>query len=132
VVHGQAMGAIVQGLGGAFLEHLAYDDGGQLLTATLADYLLPGATDFPNIRGLCIEIAPAPGNPLGAKGAGEGGIVAVAAAIGNAVSAALAGLGVQARELPLSPPRVWDLITRAQAAASSSSRANSLQYGGRR
>jgi carbon-monoxide dehydrogenase large subunit len=120
VVHGQALGAIVQGLGGAFLEHLAYDAGGQLLTATLADYLLPGATDFPNIRGLCIETAPAPGNPLGAKGAGEGGIVAVAAAIGNAVSAALAGLGVQARELPLSPPRVWDLITRAQAAAASS------------
>jgi carbon-monoxide dehydrogenase large subunit len=125
VVHGQAMGAIVQGLGGVFLEHLAYDDSGQLLTATLADYLLPGATDFPNIRGLCVETAPAPGNPLGAKGAGEGGIVAVAAAIGNAVSAALSGLGVQARELPLSPPRVWDLITRAQAAASPS-RGNSL------
>jgi carbon-monoxide dehydrogenase large subunit len=120
VVHGQAMGAIVQGLGGAFLEHLAYDESGQLLTANLADYLLPGSMDFPNIRGLCVETAPAPGNPLGAKGAGEGGIVAVAAAIGNAVSAALAGLGVQARELPLSPPRVWDLITRAQAAASSS------------
>jgi carbon-monoxide dehydrogenase large subunit len=120
VAHGQAMGAIVQGLGGVFLEHLAYDDSGQLLTATLADYLLPGATDFPNIRGLCIETAPAPGNPLGAKGAGEGGIVAVAAAIGNAVSAALSSLGVQARDLPLSPPRVFDLITRAQAAAQSS------------
>ena len=120
VVHGQAMGAIVQGLGGVFLEHLAYDDSGQLLTATLADYLLPAAGDFPNIRGLCVETAPAPGNPLGAKGAGEGGIVAVAAAIGNAVSAALSSLGVQARELPLSPPRVFELITRAQAAAQSS------------
>jgi carbon-monoxide dehydrogenase large subunit len=117
VAHGQAMGAIVQGLGGVFLEHLVYDDSGQLLTATLADYLLPAAGDYPNIRGICVETAPAPGNPLGAKGAGEGGIVAVAAAIGNAVSAALSSLGVQARDLPLSPPRVWELIIRAQAAA---------------
>ena len=127
VVHGQALGAIVQGLGGAFLEHLAYDAGGQLLTATLADYLLPGAGDFPNIRGLCVETAPAPGNPLGAKGAGEGGIVAVAAAIGNAVSAALSSLGVQARELPLSPPRVFELIARARAAAPSQDNSSSGQ-----
>jgi carbon-monoxide dehydrogenase large subunit len=117
VAHGQAIGAIVQGLGGVFLEHLVYDDSGQLLTATLADYLLPGASDYPNIRGVCVETAPAQGNPLGAKGAGEGGIVAVAAAIGNAVSAALSPLGVQARDLPLSPPRLWELIMRAQVAA---------------
>jgi aerobic carbon-monoxide dehydrogenase large subunit len=117
VAHGQALGAIVQGLGGVFLEHLVYDDSGQLLTATLSDYLLPAAGDYPNIRGICVETAPAPGNPLGAKGAGEGGIVAVAAAVGNAVSAALSSLGVQARDLPLSPPRIWELITRAEAAA---------------
>jgi carbon-monoxide dehydrogenase large subunit len=59
----------------------------------------------------------APGNPLGAKGAGEGGIVAVAAAVGNAVSAALSSLGVQVRELPMSPPRVWQLIQDAKAKA---------------
>ena len=118
IVHGQALGAIVQGLGGAFLEHLVYDESGQLLTGSLADYLLPTASDYPNIRGICLELAPADGNPLGAKGAGEGGVVAVAAAIGNAVSAALASLGVQARDLPLSPPRVWELIKRAQAASS--------------
>ena len=118
IVHGQALGAIVQGLGGAFLEHLVYDESGQLLTGSLADYLLPTASDYPNIRGICLELAPADGNPLGAKGAGEGGVVAVAAAIGNAVSAALASLGVQARDLPLSPPRVWELIKHAQAASS--------------
>ncbi|MCC6891008.1 MAG: xanthine dehydrogenase family protein molybdopterin-binding subunit [Hyphomicrobiales bacterium] len=122
ITHGQAMGAIVQGLGGAFLEHLVYDETGQLLTGSLADYMLPTASDFPNVRGILVEIAPAEGNPLGAKGAGEGGIVAVAAAVANAVTAALSSLGVQARELPLSPPRVWKLV--ALARAQSEQRAN--------
>ncbi len=115
VVHGQALGAIVQGLGGTFLEHLRYDEEGQLLTASFADYLLPSATDFPNIRGHFMELALAPGNPLGAKGAGEGGIVAVAAAVSNAVSAALSSFRVQIRELPLSPPRIWQLVQDSQA-----------------
>src|SRR5207244_425054 len=97
IAHGQAEGAIVQGLGGVFLEHLMYDEAGQLLTASLADYLMPTASDFPSIRGRFLNLAPAPGNPLGAKGGGEGGLVAVAAAIGNAVSAALSSFGVQAR-----------------------------------
>ena len=80
---------------------------------------MPTAADFPNIRGKFMELALAPGNPLGAKGAGEGGIVAVAAAVGNAVSAALSSFGVQARELPLSPPRVWRLIADAKAKTAS-------------
>ena len=115
IVHSQALGAIVQGLGGTFLEHLRYDEEGQLLTASFADYLLPSATDFPNIRGHFMELALAPGNPLGAKGAGEGGIVAVAAAVSNAVSAALSSFRVQIRELPLSPPRIWQLVQDSQA-----------------
>jgi carbon-monoxide dehydrogenase large subunit len=114
LVHGQAIGALVQGLGGAFLDEFIYGRDGQLLNASFADYLLPTADDFPNIRSVSLEIAPSATNPLGAKGAGEGGIVPVAAAIGNAVSAALAGLGVQVRELPLSPPRVWRLIEDAK------------------
>jgi carbon-monoxide dehydrogenase large subunit len=113
IAHGQAVGAIVQGLGGTFLEHLIYDDAGQLLTASLADYLMPTATDFPNIRGMFLELALAPGNPLGAKGAGEGGLVAVAAAVSNAVSTALASFGVQVHDLPLSPPRVWQLVRQS-------------------
>ena len=132
VAHGQAIGAIVQGLGGAFLEHLAYDDSGQLLTTTLADYLLPGADDFPNIRGVAVEAALAEGNPLGAKGAGEGGIVAVAAAIGNAVSAALASCGTQVRALPLSPPRVFELISRATVAAPAAPDARDISAPGQR
>ncbi|MCX7310361.1 MAG: molybdopterin-dependent oxidoreductase [Alphaproteobacteria bacterium] len=117
IAHGQAEGAIVQGLGGAFLEHLVYDDAGQLLTASFADYLMPTAADFPNIRGMFVNLAPAPGNPLGAKGAGEGGLVAVAAAVGNAVSAALGAWNVQVRHLPMSPPRVWQMIKDAERRA---------------
>ncbi len=104
------IGAIVQGLGGALLEHLVYDREGQLLTGSLADYLLPTASDFPRIRAIPMEEHPSPINPLGAKGAGEGGIVPVGGVIANAVAAALASLGVEPRELPLSPPRVWRLI----------------------
>jgi carbon-monoxide dehydrogenase large subunit len=114
IAHGQALGAIVQGLGGTFMEHLRYDENGQLLTASFADYLLPIATDFPTIRGEFVELALAPGNPLGVKGAGEGGIVAVAAAVTNAVSAALSSFGVQVFSLPISPPSVWQWIRSSQ------------------
>jgi carbon-monoxide dehydrogenase large subunit len=109
-LHGQVIGAVVQGLGGAFLEHFIYDEDGQLLTGSFADYLLPTAGDFPNIRAIALEEKPSPNNPLGAKGAGEGGIIPVAGVIANAVAAALGSLGVEPRELPLSPPRVWALI----------------------
>jgi carbon-monoxide dehydrogenase large subunit len=113
-LHGQCVGAIVQGLGGALMEHLVYDADGQLLTGTLADYLMPTASDFPVIRAVALEDKPAPHNPLGAKGAGEGGIIPVGGVIANAVAAALKPLGVQPRELPLSPPRVWAMIEDAR------------------
>ncbi len=109
-LHGQVVGAVVQGLGGAFLEHFIYDEDGQLLTGSFADYLLPTASDFPNIRAVTLEEKPSPNNPLGAKGAGEGGVIPVGGVIANAVAAALSSLGVEPRELPLSPPRVWALI----------------------
>jgi carbon-monoxide dehydrogenase large subunit len=114
-LHGQAVGAIVQGLGGAFLEHFVYDQDGQLLTGSFADYLLPTASDFPHIRAVALEEKPSPTNPLGAKGAGEGGIIPVGGVIANAVAAALGSLGVEPRDLPLSPPRVWELIRASRA-----------------
>jgi carbon-monoxide dehydrogenase large subunit len=86
-----------------------------LLNGSLADYLVPTATDFPAIRAVTLELKPSPSNPLGAKGAGEGGIVAVAAATANAVAAALAPLGVTIRDLPLSPVRLWTLIQEARS-----------------
>ncbi len=112
---GQAVGGIVQGLGGTFLEHLQYDEDGQLLTATLADYMLPTATDFPNVRAVVLEHSRSPCNPLGAKGGGEGSIGPVPGVIANAVAAALADFDVQPRDLPLTPEKIWRLIhPRAQ------------------
>lgn len=116
---GQAVGAVVQGLGGAFLENLAYDEEGQFLAGTLADYLMPSAADFPSVRAMVLENSPSPHNPLGAKGGGEGGIVPVGGVIANAVSAALSSLKVEARTLPLTPPKIWALIKNASTHAAS-------------
>ena len=114
IVHGQTIGALVQGLGGVFLDHLIYDTNGQMLNASLADYLVPTATDFPQVRAVTLELRPSPSNPLGVKGGSEGGNVATAATIANAVAAALAAWNVQPMELPLSPPRLWQLIEQAR------------------
>jgi len=111
---GQVIGSLVQGLGGAFLEHLVYDEHGQLLTGSLMDYLLPTASDFPNLRSIATDEKPSPINPLGAKGAGEGGMIAAGGVTANAVANALADFGVEPRELPLSPPRVWELLNAAK------------------
>ncbi len=109
-LHGQAIGAIVQGLGGTILENLVYDGEGQLLAASFADYLMPLATDFPNLRSISLELRPSPFNPLGAKGAGEGGIIPVGGVIANAVANALQHFGADPRSLPLSPPKIWEMI----------------------
>jgi aerobic carbon-monoxide dehydrogenase large subunit len=109
-VHGQTVGSVVQGLGGAMMEHIVYDQEGQLLTGSLADYLIPTASDFPNIRAVMLEQHPSPINPLGAKGAGEGGIIAAGGVMANAVANALSSLQVQPRELPLTPTRIWELV----------------------
>jgi carbon-monoxide dehydrogenase large subunit len=108
-LHGQVIGATVQGLGGAFMENLVYDANGQLLAGNLADYLIPTATDFPRIRAISLQHRPSPTNPLGVKGAGEGGIIPVGGLMANAVAGALSSLGAAPNELPLSPPRVWRL-----------------------
>jgi len=113
-LHGQAIGSIVQGLGGALLEHFVYDEDGQMLSGSLADYLVPLATDFPNIRSSSIELRPSPNHPLGAKGAGEGGTIPVGGILANAVAAALRDFGVQPMDLPLTPDRIWRLIQNAK------------------
>jgi carbon-monoxide dehydrogenase large subunit len=113
-VRGQVIGSLVQGLGGAVLEDLKYDAQGQFLTGSLADYLLPTASDFPNLRCFVTEDHPSPINPLGAKGAGEGGIVAAGGCMANAVANALQSFGVQPRDLPLSPSAIWQLVQDAR------------------
>jgi len=111
-VRGQVIGSLVQGLGGAMLEHLVYDDEGQLLTGSLADYLLPTASDFLNLRAIVTDMFPSPINPLGAKGAGEGGIISAGGIMANAVANALSAFGVEPRELPLTPPKIWEMVQK--------------------
>jgi carbon-monoxide dehydrogenase large subunit len=118
-LHGQAIGSMVQGLGGAFLEHLVYDEEAQLLTGSFADYLMPSATDFPHLNSITVELKPCPNNPLGAKGAGEGGLIPIGGLMANAVADALSHLGVQPMELPLSPPTIWRLVEQAEASRAS-------------
>ena len=118
-LHGQAIGGAVQGLGGAFLENLVYDETGQLLAGNLADYLIPTATDFPRIRAIALENHPSPSNPLGVKGAGEGAIIPMGGLMANAVASALASFGAMPNDLPLSPARVWRMGQAKQFAESS-------------
>jgi carbon-monoxide dehydrogenase large subunit len=115
-LHGQVVGAAVQGLGSTFSEEVAYDSNGQILVGSLAEYMVPLAADYPVVRAVSLEAHPSPNNPLGAKGAGEGGIIPVGGALANAVAAALSCFGVQPRQLPLTPPRVWQLIADAKRA----------------
>jgi aerobic carbon-monoxide dehydrogenase large subunit len=113
-LRGQVIGSLVQGLGGAFLEHLIYDEHGQLLTGSLADYLLPTASDFPRLRAIVMDQHPSPINPLGAKGAGEGGLIGAGGVIANAVANALQSFDPDLRELPLTPSRVWAMAQPPQ------------------
>ena len=114
-MHGQSVGGAAQGIGGAMLEELVYDAGGQLLSGSLMDYLLPTSQDIPNIETVITEEAPSPLNPLGVKGAGEGAILATGAALGNAVANALAPFGVQVNTMPLSPDNIRRWIAEAAA-----------------
>jgi carbon-monoxide dehydrogenase large subunit len=118
LVDGQLVGGLAQGIGGALLEELVYDAQGQLLTTSLMDYLLPTSMEMPELTVTRIlEEAPTPLNPLGVKGAGEGGSSGVGAAIANAVADALSPLGVSITELPLSPDRIRALLRAVSLAA---------------
>jgi carbon-monoxide dehydrogenase large subunit len=104
---GQVVGAAAQGVGATILEELVYDQEGQPLAGSFMDYLLPTSTDIPAFDIAVLDLAPSPINPLGVKGAGEIGIVATGAALANAVSNAL---GVEVRDLPLSPNNIKKLL----------------------
>ncbi len=112
VVDGQVHGGVVQGIGGALFEELVYDEHGQLLTASLLDYLLPTADQVPPLV-LGHRESPSPRNPLGLKGLGEGGAISPPAAIANAVEDALRPFGVEVHATPLTPERVLTLLAGA-------------------
>ena len=93
---------------------MGYDDAGQPITTTLADYLLPSAAEVPNLETLYKE-SPSPHNPLGVKGVGELGVIPAGAAIISAVEDALSPFGVRIAQMPITPPKLAALIARARA-----------------
>ena len=105
-------GAVIQGVGGALYEHLAYDADGQLLATSFMDYLVPTAAEAPPVEVLIGE-TPTPLNPLRLKGAGESGIGGMGAALANAVADALAPLGAHVTRLPLDPAYLAGLVRAA-------------------
>jgi carbon-monoxide dehydrogenase large subunit len=121
IVEGQTLGGAAQGIGTALLEEMRFDTNGQPLASTLADYMLPGATDMPHISVHHIE-TPSPNTEYGIKGVGEGGAIPPPAAIFNAVNDALQGLGVELNETPLTPHRILAALAEAQARATGSKR----------
>lgn len=122
IVKGQIHGGVAQGLGGALLEEVVYDEGGQILTVTLADYMIPTSDDLPHIQVEELD-TPSAVNPLGVKGIGEGGTVPVAAAIANAVEDALRDFDIVIRKTPVSPSYVLSLISQAAVDQPGGSRA---------
>jgi 2-furoyl-CoA dehydrogenase large subunit len=116
IVEGQIHGGALHGLGGALFEELAYDEDGQCLTATLMDYLVPTASEAPAIE-IAHVVSPSPLTTLGSKGLGESSSMTVPAVIANAVSDALAPLGVRITELPMTPTRLWEAIRAARPEA---------------
>ena len=114
IVEGQTYGGVAQGIGTALYEETPYDANGQPLASTLADYMLPGATEVPHMRIHHFE-TPSPHTEFGAKGMGEGGAIAPPAAIFNAVNDALKGLGAEVAHTPLTPRRLLEAIAQAEA-----------------
>jgi aerobic carbon-monoxide dehydrogenase large subunit len=110
IVEGQVHGAVAQGIGAALYEEVVYDDAGQPLTASLADYLVPTATEVPAITTIHLETE-SPSTVGGFRGMGEGGTIGAPAAVANAIADALAPLGIEIFELPMSPARLVGVIT---------------------
>jgi aerobic carbon-monoxide dehydrogenase large subunit len=114
IVDGQVYGGTAQGIGTALYEEMPFDENGQPLASTLADYLLPGATEVPAIRIEHME-TPSPYTEFGQKGLGEGGAIGPPAAIANAVNDALRPLGVEIAETPITPRRLMAALAVAPA-----------------
>ena len=113
LVEGQLAGGYAQGLGGALFEEFLYDENGQPLSVTFADYLQPTASEMPQLDILITEDAPSPLNPLGIKGAGEGGIPAVGAAVASAIDDAI-GIPGAVTSLPVTPSRLMEILDAAK------------------
>jgi carbon-monoxide dehydrogenase large subunit/6-hydroxypseudooxynicotine dehydrogenase subunit gamma len=109
LVEGQLLGGVVQGLGGTLFEEFLYDDRGEPLSVTFADYLMPTVREIPAVEVIISEDAPSPLNPMGLKGAGEGGANAVGAAIASAIDDAV-GVSGTVKQLPITPQRLRAIL----------------------
>jgi carbon-monoxide dehydrogenase large subunit len=114
IVDGQTHGAVAQGIGNALYEDFAYDPGGQPLTTTFMDYLIPGTMEVPPVEVIHMETPPAV-SVSGFKGMAEGGTIGSTSAVANAVADALAPLGIEIRELPVTPDRLYRLLKEKRA-----------------
>ena len=115
IVDGQIVGGVAQGIGTALYEESVFDENGQPLATTFADYLLPGATEVPDIK-IGHIVTPAKFTRYGLKGMGEGGTIAPPAAIGNALRDAFAVTGAEFNETPYTPRRILEAMDRAAKA----------------
>jgi CO/xanthine dehydrogenase Mo-binding subunit len=109
IVEGQVHGGIAQGIGGSFYERFVYDGDGQPLSTTFMDFLIPTAAEVPEIEVDHVQ-TPSPLNPLGIKGAGEAGVIPVAALMAQALEDALSPWDVKVTEMPLNPGQIRELI----------------------
>jgi carbon-monoxide dehydrogenase large subunit len=117
MAEGQIHGGVVHGIGNALFEWMGYDSNAQPLTMTLADYLLPLASDIPTLDVNLVEY-PSTKNPLGVKGIGESGTVPAAAAIVSGIEDALQQYGIRIDEVPVNPARLLKLIRDASPSTS--------------
>jgi carbon-monoxide dehydrogenase large subunit len=117
LVEGQIVGGLAQGIGQALLEHVRYDDDGQLLTGTFMEYAIPRADDMPIDLVLDRTVTPSPLNPLGAKGIGEGGACMAPPAIVSAVVDALSSFGIRHADMPLTAEKIWRVLRQGQSIA---------------
>jgi CO/xanthine dehydrogenase Mo-binding subunit len=112
LVEGQVQGGVAQGIGNAWFEKLVYDDNGQLMNASFADYLLPTSLDVPDVS-MAHRETPAPMNTLGLKGVGEAGCIPTGAAFAQALEDALSDYDIEVREIPLSPNQLFEMLQGA-------------------
>jgi carbon-monoxide dehydrogenase large subunit len=116
ILEGQVHGGVAQGIGQALFEEAVYDDEGNLLTTTMADYLVPSAVDLPSLATDYTQ-TPATSNPLGVKGIGEAGTIAATPAVVNGIVDALRPMGIRDITMPCTPQRVWRAIQAARGNA---------------
>ncbi|WP_298102154.1 xanthine dehydrogenase family protein molybdopterin-binding subunit [Bradyrhizobium sp.] len=120
IVDGQVHGGVAQGIGAALFEELVYDDDGQLLSASLIDYVIPSAPEVPNME--VVHVESESGVEGGFRGMGEGGTIGAPAAIANAIADALSPLGIEVSLLPMTPERIFRLMEQAKLKSRGKSR----------